>query len=149
MSCLHPIRTCFFLTCTCLDATDGKWGFSEWYDFFVQFRNFKIVYRRYAGLYFCFCVDVLDNNLYYLEAIHNFVEVRIIFPHPIITYTQLNELQTLKVYFQGANFLSIAAEAFSQTLKTGLPEIMFSYKTTMDCIHRASGHSCLKLCFCC
>ncbi|XP_065052079.1 AP-2 complex subunit sigma [Rhopilema esculentum] len=42
---------------------------------FVEFRNFKIVYRRYAGLYFCFCVDVDDNNLSYLEAIHNFVEV--------------------------------------------------------------------------
>lgn len=41
----------------------------------VQFRNFKIVYRRYAGLYFCICVDVHDNNLAYLEAIHNFVEV--------------------------------------------------------------------------
>lgn len=40
-----------------------------------QFRNFKIVYRRYAGLYFCICVDVNDNNLCYLEAIHNFVEV--------------------------------------------------------------------------
>lgn len=48
----------------------------EWYVFLYQFRNFKIVYRRYAGLYFCFCVDVHDNNLYYLEAIHNFVEVR-------------------------------------------------------------------------
>jgi len=42
---------------------------------FVEFRSFKIVYRRYAGLYFCFCVDVVDNNLMYLEAIHNFVEV--------------------------------------------------------------------------
>nr|CAD7434712.1 unnamed protein product [Timema monikensis] len=42
---------------------------------FVEFRNFKIVYRRYAGLYFCICVDVNDNNLCYLEAIHNFVEV--------------------------------------------------------------------------
>ncbi|KAI3422092.1 hypothetical protein GPALN_012626 [Globodera pallida] len=42
---------------------------------FVEFRNFKIVYRRYAGLYFCICVDIADNNLYYLEAIHNFVEV--------------------------------------------------------------------------
>lgn len=42
---------------------------------FVEFRNFKIVYRRYAGLYFCICVDVGDNNLAYLEAIHNFVEV--------------------------------------------------------------------------
>ncbi|XP_076318696.1 AP-2 complex subunit sigma isoform X2 [Tachypleus tridentatus] len=42
---------------------------------FVEFRNFKIVYRRYAGLYFCICVDISDNNLAYLEAIHNFVEV--------------------------------------------------------------------------
>ena len=41
----------------------------------MQFRNFKIVYRRYAGLYFCICVDITDNNLAYLEAIHNFVEV--------------------------------------------------------------------------
>ena len=23
---------------------------------------------RYAGLYFCICVDVSDNNLYYLEV---------------------------------------------------------------------------------
>merc|ERR1712071_58162 len=30
---------------------------------FVEFRNFKIVYRRYAGLYFCICVDINDNNL--------------------------------------------------------------------------------------
>ncbi|XP_043536818.1 AP-2 complex subunit sigma isoform X2 [Chiloscyllium plagiosum] len=42
---------------------------------FVEFRNFKIIYRRYAGLYFCICVDVNDNNLVYLEAIHNFVEL--------------------------------------------------------------------------
>merc|ERR1711884_609487 len=42
---------------------------------FVEFRSFKIIYRRYAGLYFRICVDVSDNNLFYLEAIHNFVEV--------------------------------------------------------------------------
>lgn len=40
-----------------------------------QFRNYKIVYRRYAGLYFCVCVDSNDNELAYLEAIHLFVEV--------------------------------------------------------------------------
>ena len=33
------------------------------------------MYRRYAGLFFCFCVDVNDNGLVYMEAIHNFVEV--------------------------------------------------------------------------
>ncbi|KAG1068033.1 hypothetical protein G6F42_026428 [Rhizopus arrhizus] len=42
---------------------------------FVEFRNYKIVYRRYAGLFFCVCVDANDNELSYLEAIHFFVEV--------------------------------------------------------------------------
>ncbi|CAL1713747.1 unnamed protein product [Somion occarium] len=42
---------------------------------FVEFRNHKIVYRRYAGLFFCVCVDANDNELAYLEAIHLFVEV--------------------------------------------------------------------------
>ncbi|KAL8905599.1 MAG: hypothetical protein Q9207_002549, partial [Kuettlingeria erythrocarpa] len=42
---------------------------------FVEFRNLKIVYRRYAGLFFCVCVDANDNELAYLEAIHFFVEV--------------------------------------------------------------------------
>ncbi len=40
-----------------------------------QFRNHKVVYRRYAGLFFCVCVDADDNELAYLEAIHLFVEV--------------------------------------------------------------------------
>ncbi|KAI3656273.1 hypothetical protein MP638_000219 [Amoeboaphelidium occidentale] len=42
---------------------------------FVEFRNFQLVYRRYAGLFFCFCVDASDNEFAYLEAIHNFVEI--------------------------------------------------------------------------
>ncbi|CAK5284705.1 unnamed protein product [Mycena citricolor] len=42
---------------------------------FAEFRNHKIVYRRYAGLFFCVCVDSNDNELAYLEAIHFFVEV--------------------------------------------------------------------------
>lgn len=41
----------------------------------MQFRNYKIVYRRYAGLFFCVCVDANDNELAYLEAIHLFVEI--------------------------------------------------------------------------
>ncbi|ORY43796.1 clathrin coat assembly protein ap17 [Rhizoclosmatium globosum] len=42
---------------------------------FIEYRNYKIIYRRYAGLFFCFCVDTNDNELAYLEAIHFFVEV--------------------------------------------------------------------------
>jgi len=33
------------------------------------------VYRRYAGLFFCLCIDPSDNELAALEAIHLFVEV--------------------------------------------------------------------------
>ncbi|KAJ3411608.1 AP-2 complex subunit sigma, partial [Chytridiales sp. JEL 0842] len=47
----------------------------RWQSNFVEFRNYKIVYRRYAGLFFCFCVDTNDNELYFLESIHFFVEV--------------------------------------------------------------------------
>lgn len=42
---------------------------------FVEFRKQKIVYRRYAGLFFIMGIDIDDNELAYLEAIHLFVEV--------------------------------------------------------------------------
>merc|ERR1712071_87158 len=40
----------------------------------LSFATSKLC-TAYAGLYFCICVDINDNNLCYLEAIHNFVEV--------------------------------------------------------------------------
>ena len=42
---------------------------------FLEFHNHKIIYRRYAGLYFTLCVDQHDNDLSMLEFIHLFVEV--------------------------------------------------------------------------
>ena len=42
----------------------------------AQYRStYKIIYRRYAGLFFSLCVDVSDNELSYVEAIHCFVEM--------------------------------------------------------------------------
>ena len=41
---------------------------------FVEYRNLKIIYKRYAGLYFSFAVDLQDNDMAYLELIHLFVE---------------------------------------------------------------------------
>jgi hypothetical protein len=41
----------------------------------VQYQNYKLIYRRYAGLYFAMGVDVTDNELSYLECIHLFVEL--------------------------------------------------------------------------
>lgn len=43
--------------------------------FFLQFRTHKVIYRRYAGLFFSICVDITDNELAYLECIHLFVEI--------------------------------------------------------------------------
>ena len=42
---------------------------------FLDYRNYKLIYRRYAGLYFCFCVDLTDNELGTFELIHLFVEL--------------------------------------------------------------------------
>ena len=41
----------------------------------LQYRNFKLIYRRYAGLYFTFGVDVTDNELLLMETVHLFVEL--------------------------------------------------------------------------
>jgi hypothetical protein len=43
--------------------------------FGFQFKTYKVIYRRYAGLFFSLCVDVTDNELLCLEAVHLFVEI--------------------------------------------------------------------------
>ena len=42
---------------------------------FLELRNFKVIYRRYAGLFFSVAADVTDNELSLLELIHLLVEV--------------------------------------------------------------------------
>mmetsp|Transcript_34003 Transcript_34003/g.67580 ORF Transcript_34003/g.67580 Transcript_34003/m.67580 type:complete len:144 (+) Transcript_34003:38-469(+) len=42
---------------------------------FVEYQNFKLIYRRYAGLYFVFGADASDNELLLMESIHLFVEL--------------------------------------------------------------------------
>ncbi|ELR13340.1 clathrin assembly protein AP19, small subunit [Acanthamoeba castellanii str. Neff] len=37
---------------------------------FIQWKEFTVIYRRYASLFFVFCVDTADNELIVLEAIH-------------------------------------------------------------------------------
>mmetsp|Transcript_58708 Transcript_58708/g.124491 ORF Transcript_58708/g.124491 Transcript_58708/m.124491 type:complete len:151 (-) Transcript_58708:69-521(-) len=41
---------------------------------FLEWRGFKIVYKRYASLFFIACIEADDNELLALEAIHHFVE---------------------------------------------------------------------------
>lgn len=42
---------------------------------FLELRTFKVIYRRYAGLYFSIAADMSDNELGLLELIHLLVEV--------------------------------------------------------------------------
>lgn len=42
---------------------------------FIEYQQTKLVYRRYAGLYFIMAIDLNDSELSYLESLHFFVEV--------------------------------------------------------------------------
>lgn len=42
---------------------------------FIEWRGKKVVYKRYASLYFVTVIDGTDNELITLEVIHHFVEI--------------------------------------------------------------------------
>ncbi|AWO99254.1 putative AP-1 complex subunit sigma-3 isoform 2 [Scophthalmus maximus] len=42
---------------------------------FLQWRDLKIVYKRYASLYFCTGLEDQDNELLALEVLHRYVEL--------------------------------------------------------------------------
>ncbi|XP_076347940.1 AP-1 complex subunit sigma-2-like [Tachypleus tridentatus] len=42
---------------------------------FLEWKDLKIVYKRYASLYFCCAIDQNDNELLTLEIIHRYVEL--------------------------------------------------------------------------
>jgi len=41
---------------------------------FVEWRGLKLIYKRFASLFFCMVVDVDDNELIVLEMIQRWVE---------------------------------------------------------------------------
>uniref|UniRef100_A0A1I8F2A1 AP complex subunit sigma n=1 Tax=Macrostomum lignano TaxID=282301 RepID=A0A1I8F2A1_9PLAT len=42
---------------------------------FIEWKDLKIVYKRYASLYFCCAIEQSDNELLCLEIIHRYVEL--------------------------------------------------------------------------
>ncbi|XP_055336355.1 AP-1 complex subunit sigma-2-like isoform X2 [Paramacrobiotus metropolitanus] len=42
---------------------------------FLEWKDLKVVYKRYASLYFCCAIDETDNELMTLEVIHRYVEL--------------------------------------------------------------------------
>ncbi|XP_075914161.1 AP-1 complex subunit sigma-2-like isoform X2 [Petromyzon marinus] len=42
---------------------------------FLEWRDLKVVYKRYASLYFCCAVSAQENELLTLEVVHRYVEL--------------------------------------------------------------------------
>merc|ERR1719473_1949377 len=42
---------------------------------FIEWRDMKVIYKRYASLFFIMGCDAKDNDLLGLETIHHFVEI--------------------------------------------------------------------------
>ena len=42
---------------------------------FLDYNEYKIIFKRYASLYFICVVDKDDNELYIMEVIHHYVEI--------------------------------------------------------------------------
>ncbi|EGC36122.1 hypothetical protein DICPUDRAFT_32359 [Dictyostelium purpureum] len=52
----------------CLSRTENQCSF-------LEFKDYKVVYRKYASLFFIVAVDASENELAILELIHNYVEI--------------------------------------------------------------------------
>jgi len=68
MSAKEKTRAVRELTATILARPPKMCNFIEWQDK-------KVIYKRYASLFFIACVDKSDNELITLEQIHLFVEI--------------------------------------------------------------------------
>nr|KAF6493534.1 adaptor related protein complex 1 subunit sigma 3 [Rousettus aegyptiacus] len=42
---------------------------------FIDWKELKLVYKRYASLYFCCAIENQDNELLTLEIVHRYVEL--------------------------------------------------------------------------
>jgi len=42
---------------------------------FLEYKDMKVVYKRYASLFFCVSCEADDNELIVLEVIHRYVEI--------------------------------------------------------------------------
>ncbi len=99
--CFSPSPSLLQLSYVLLISRQGKTRLAKWYDSFssketvhimkeaaslviarpskmcnfIEWRDKKLVYKRYASLYFVACIAKDDNELITLEQIHLFVEV--------------------------------------------------------------------------
>jgi AP-2 complex subunit sigma-1 len=95
---------------------------------FAEFRTHKIIYRRYAGLFFSLCVDVNDNELALLEAIHLFVEV---LDHYFSNVCELDLVFNFHKVYQVIDEFILAGE-IQETSKKQIMERLYELEKIME-----------------
>ena len=95
---------------------------------FAEFRTHKIIYRRYAGLFFSLCVDVNDNELALLEAIHLFVEV---LDHYFSNVCELDLIFNFHKVYQVIDEFILAGE-IQETSKKQIMERLYELEKIKD-----------------
>ena len=82
---------------------------------FIEYKDMKIVYKRYASLYFACITDPSDNELIALEAIHHFVhcldryfgnvcELDLVFNFYKVMLNISNSIKKVSVFFEGVQY---------------------------------------------
>ena len=73
---LFYLITFFWFTCSCVCILLIHMLACFIYSHVYLFCRYKIIYKRYASLYFAMCVDVEDNELIALEVRRRGFELR-------------------------------------------------------------------------
>uniref|UniRef100_A0A8C2NLV5 AP complex mu/sigma subunit domain-containing protein n=1 Tax=Capra hircus TaxID=9925 RepID=A0A8C2NLV5_CAPHI len=84
---------------------------------FVDWKELKLVYKRYASLYFCCAVENQDNELLTLEIVHRYVEL-------LDKYFGNFTSQDSGCWFLLMRFLSVLDSWSTPALNSGVPQLL-------------------------
>ncbi|CAH8562253.1 unnamed protein product [Dicrocoelium dendriticum] len=101
---------------------------------FLEWKDMKIVYRRYASLYFTCAIDATDNELITLEIIHRYVEILDKY------FGNVCELDII-FHFEKAYFVLDEYLLAGEVQESGTREIL-SVIDAQDILQEASGLQC-------
>lgn len=99
---------------------------------FLEWKDLKIVYKRYASLYFMAAIENQDNQLLTLEIIHRYVEVldKYFGSVSFVPYITL-------IYTPHYNFLELSPTTFSNVLNRSF--IRFANSTLYSILRRPTS----------
>ncbi|KAK8807073.1 hypothetical protein WA158_003832 [Blastocystis sp. Blastoise] len=88
---------------------------------FIEYSTYKLITRRYAGLYFTVAIDATDNELLNFESIHFFVEAMNIYFKNVCELdiiTHFNKVyELLDDYIMAGEILDVNKDEMIERLK--------------------------------